>query len=298
MNPRKHPAKIINIRFDEPHATDTLMLSGAAINKRSKRSLPIITQAVLWLTFVATALILLSSCNKHDDDVLPPVKITDTLLVIEFNDATIGQAHVDSAIVVLKRKTSAIQYHLRFQPGAQRLEADIQGLRAADYTAHVLLYAKLANGHGRREYYRAYDFTLGETDGTVNIVAPKETIKNGDWKPRAILAYPSGIEFYVSLDNLDPYFRIRVADRTKWKSVELQRYANKKIPGTGKELLASGSWKCENECFNADNLLENSTAFVAFNQKLKDKAWDHGEIELLAIDKSGVKTGDYLRYEE
>ena len=264
----------------------------------NRGSTSVLTHIFLWLIFLVTGLTFLSSCKKTDDDILKPVKHIDTLLVIDFNDATIHQSKVDSAILVLKRKTSSIQYHLRFQPGSGSVEADIQGLRAGDYTAHIFLYADQENGPGRREYYRGYDFTLGETDGTVNITAPKESIRNSDWRPRAVFSYPSGIEFYVSLDNLDPYFRIRVADRAKWKSLELQRYANKKIPGAGKELLATGTWKCESDCFNADNFLENSTAFLAFNQKLKDKVWDHGEIEIIAIDKTGNKTEDFIRYEE
>jgi hypothetical protein len=253
-----------------------------------------INQTLSWLLVIITGLLFLTSCKK--DSVTNPVQTEDSLLILNFNDTTIAKNLVDSGVAVLKRKSTQTPYILRFQNEGPGLQIAIGGMHAGEYTADIYLYCRVANNASRREYYRQITFMQGSNNGVVNVGAANGTLKDS-WRPRAILSYNKEIDFYVSLDNSDPYFRIQVADAGYWKKVEVQRYANNKIAGTGTELVAGHVWKCETSCFNTGNIMENNTAFIPLTEKLAGKAWDFGEIEILAESKSGIKTEDYFKYD-
>ena len=241
-----------------------------------------------------TGVVLLTSCKR--DSVTDPVRVEDSLLVLSFSETTIAKDLVDSAVAFVKRVSSGIPYMLRFQDDGPGLQISIDGMRAGEYTADIYLYARTANSTGRREYYRQIKFTMGSNNGVVTVNAANGKISDV-WKSRVVLSYNKEIDFYVSLDNSDPYFRIRVADTSQWKKVEVKRYANNKIPGAGTELVADHSWKCETACFNNAKLIEDSTSFIPLTERLVGKSWNLGEIEVIAEKKSGIKTEDYFRYD-
>ena len=246
------------------------------------------------LLLIVTGVSWLTSCKK--DSITDPLRTEDSILVLSFSQTTIAKDLVDSAVAFVKRKSSQTSYMLRFQDEGPGLRISIDGMQSGEYTADIYLYTRVANATSRREYYRQIAFTMGSNNGVVTVNAANGNITDV-WKPRVVLSYNKEIDFYISLDNSDPYFRIRVADASHWKKVEVKRYANNKIPGTGTELVADHTWKCETACFNSNNLIENNTAFIPLTKRLAGKSWNLGEIEIIAEAKSGIKTEDYFRYD-
>jgi hypothetical protein len=254
----------------------------------------IIQRLLTGILFLIAAFVFLSSCKK--DNVSQPVKPVDTLLTINFNNSTINKNLFDSAFVILERKSSNLPYIIRFLPAGETVQASIDGLRNGEYTAGIFLYARVANTGDKREYFLQKDLVIGSHEGEIRLLAPNGTLTN-EWHPRAFLSYNSGIDFYIALDNTDPYFRIRVADQNKWKKIEVYRTANKKIPGAGTEVVAGGAWTCESDCFPDGKLFEDRVSFKPFTEKVKGKVWNLGEIEIVAEQITGQKTEDYYRYD-
>jgi hypothetical protein len=243
---------------------------------------------------LATNILLVPSCKK--DNVTEPTPSVDTLLVLAFNDATIPEGLYDSAYVVLQRKGTTIPYILRFQKVGDELQADIDGLRKGEYTARINLYAGVSGSNEKREYHRTIDLQLGSNTGRAYVTGPNGSLGD-DWEPRIVLSYNNEIKFFVSLNFAHPYFRVEAADPSKWARIQLQRTANNKIPGTGTELLASQTWSCTTNCFQANtNTVENGSTFVELAEKLKTKTWNHGEIDIIVESKNGTKTEDYIYY--
>ncbi len=231
-------------------------------------------------------------CKK---DRLPDtVMKADSLLSLTFSNNTIPLNLVDSGYIGLQKKGSATPYLLRFQKAGNEMLINIDGFKG-EYTADIILHTRVDGSNHRREYYRQMNLQIGNNNGKIFIDAPKGTW-NEDWKPRVILSYNNELHFYVSLDQSEPYFRVAVADRNKWKKFVVSRSANNKIPGTGTELISSHSWTCTSNCFVNMNLLENSQAFVEHANRLKNKTWNFGEIEILAETNAGIKTEDYYFY--
>ncbi len=244
--------------------------------------------------FLATNLFLVTSCKK--DHVTEHIPSADTLLVMSFNDATIPSNLYDSAVVMLQRKGSNMPYLLRFHKDDEELHADIAGFRKGEYTVKINLYARVSGSAEKREYHRTLNLELGSSTGRVYVTLPNGSLGD-DWEPRVILSYNNELKFFVSLNFAHPYFRVEAADPSKWASIQLQRTANNKIPGTGTELLETQTWSCTTGCFPAtSNILENNAAFVELAEKLKTKTWNYGEIDITAEAKNGTKTEDYYYY--
>ncbi|MET0241831.1 MAG: hypothetical protein ABW174_00095, partial [Flavitalea sp.] len=196
------------------------------------------------LFVISACLIFLSSCYKYDN-VLPPLPRPDPpqYLELTFDGNTIDRKLYDSAVVSISKAGSNNPYFYRFETIAGKPRVNFDGLKAGSYTAMVALYARTNDGQ-KREYSLTSEFQAGPDSTKAEIKSPDGSL-NDKWKARIILSYNKQIDFYISLDNTDPYFRVRVPDHTKWKSMSIRRFANNKIPGTGTELIAEARWNCD-----------------------------------------------------
>jgi hypothetical protein len=218
----------------------------------------------------------------------------DSLLALSFSNSTIPVSLVDSGYIGLLKKGSITPYLLRFQKAGTEMMIDIDGFKG-EYTADIIIHTRVAGSDRRREYHRKMTVNIGNNKGKIFVDAPNGTL-NDDWQPRIILSYHNELDFYVPLDQSDPYFRVAVTDRSKWKRFEVRRSANNKIPGAGTELISGDDWICPGYCFNQLNIIENSQAFLEHANRLKNKTWNFGEIEIIAETNAGFKTEDYYFY--
>lgn len=247
----------------------------------------------LFTVMIASVIISLPGCNKEDR--LPDtVSKADSAIALSFPNSSIPLTLVDSAYIVLLKKGSGTPYFLRFHKTSTEMVADIDGFKG-EYAADLIIHTRVTGSSRRKEYHRKMTITIGNNNGKIMVEAPG-TEPGGDWKSRIILSYDSELSFYISLDQSDPYFRVEVKDRDKWKMLQVVRSANNKIPGMGTELVSTDRWACENNCFTNFNSVENTNAFLEHANRLRNKTWNFGEIEITAETKSGIKTEDYFFY--
>jgi hypothetical protein len=238
---------------------------------------------------VFIAVFSISSCKK---DKLPDqVSIRDSLIVVNFVNNSIPLNLIDSAHVFLQKKGSGTTYFLRFDKQKDNLTANIDGLRAGEYTMSAYLYSRVVNSNEKREYFFSDTLEIGNNGGQLVYGAPDGTLFDA-WKIRAIFSYDNGLDFYIPWNNEEAYFRVRAADKNRWKKLEIRREAYNRIAGMGSELIASGNWKCESACFTAENIIVNESAFSPFAENVKNKTWNRTEIEIIAIDIADKKIED------
>jgi hypothetical protein len=241
-----------------------------------------------------TFIFFLGSCKK-DNDPAPPDPPQDPTLRVEFNNSTIPISLVDSGIIIFKKTGSATHILQRFEKHADSLRVDINSLSKGEWTANIYLYTGVANKNEKREYVISKIFNVSNNVTRVLLNAPTGAL-NDTWKPRVHYNFQKELDAYVPLNPEEPYFRLRVADRDKWKSYRVIRSAYNRIPGLGNELIASSEWKCEINCINNDRLFENSEFFIPFANNVKNKNWNNGEIEIIAIDQQNVERAYLFAY--
>jgi hypothetical protein len=228
------------------------------------------------IIFVLICSVILFACKKdkpRQDD------YKDHFLRINFSSATIPYQSVDSAYVLIKKQGSNLPAMKRFDPNNGSLEVVINDFKPAEYTAEIFMFGKMGNGdNNRRQYVQTKAYTLTPAGNDVIVTAPDGTIRD-DWKPRVILSDAAReVEVFVPLDNADPYFEMRLKNRT-WTKFMIERLASNRNE-IGNELIAEGKWECSNDCYTHDNWILNHTAFAAFSGKVATKTWNNGEISV------------------
>lgn len=251
----------------------------------------------LWTALALISFIFfLSSCKKDNNPgPKPPEDYRDPIFKLDFSAATIPLNLVDSATVIFKKTGSQTHYVQRLEKTSTTMQVIINSLSKGEWTANVYLYSAVAGKDEKREYVISKIFEKGTGYMEMSVAAPNGTL-NDAWSPRVHYRLQQEIDAYIPLNPEEPYFRLRVADRTKWKSYQVTRGAYNRIPGTGNELISSGDWKCQLNCINNDKLVEDSQFFVPFANGVKNKTWNNGEIEIIAVDQQGVEHGTLIRY--
>ncbi len=209
------------------------------------------------------------SCTKKDpvnEPEFPPVK----KLVLKLEPAGLPIDRVDSASVALRRQGTTIPYFFRLQKGANQLYAEIDGLRAGEWTADFEIYTKaLANKSVQIVSTRSVTIDNAEI---ITIDGPVDPPANG-WKARRVKATDNNdIVVIIPFDVTDPYFEIRTKG-LQWDFFGVQRTAT-----YGSAVVAFEDWACDNDCPGNDRLIFNKTKFLPFTQTIQNSPWDKNEI--------------------
>jgi len=236
-----------------------------------------------YASFVAFAALLLSitsSCKKENNPGGDHPSVEKDI-VISFQQQGISMSQVDSAMIVFKKQGSQQFVLKRFDKQTNFMNVVTEDLSAGNYTMDIYIYTKKAADNSSRMYSRSIGVTLPLSSNHV-MTAPTGEI-NGVWDPHIVLASANNEAVIVlAADNADPYFDVRVKD-SKWDYFYIDRIAFNRNGGMN-EQIAAGSWECSSNCYTNDKVIVNTTAFVPFNNEVKTKQWNNGEIYIILYD--------------
>lgn len=224
------------------------------------------------------------SCTKKDpvnEPEFPPAR----KLVLKLGPGGLPMDRIDSANVVLRRQGTTIPYFFRLQKGVNQLEAEIDGLRADEWTADFEIYT-IALANKSVQIVSTKPVTIGSAE-TVTIEGPVDPPGNG-WKARRVKATDGNdIVVIIPFDVTDPYFEIRTKG-LQWNFFGVQRTAT-----YGSAVVAFEDWTCGNSCPGNDRLIFDKTTFLPFTQTIQNTSWDKNEI---AVTVANLQTQEYIEF--
>lgn len=219
-----------------------------------------------WAGLVMLLTVSIISCKKDSVNDHADVK-----LIVDLHNHLIAVSDVDSANVVL-RKGSSTPFFFRFQKGANKLEALIDGLPNGQYTADIDIYTNKMQSGKSYQFVSTRAITITNNAGEIVTDGPDNPGPDG-WSARRVHATSDNdIVVIIPLDVNDPYFEVRTKD-LNWDFFGVERLAL-----DGSVVVAHETWTCNNDCPGNDRLIFNKTHFLPFTEEIRQKAWTKNEI--------------------
>jgi hypothetical protein len=245
-----------------------------------------IVPAVLLATMV-----LIQSCGKNDDVVIPAPETGDKTFAVSFNDTTLDLQQMDSAVVIFKRAGTNTPLFQRFQKVNGKLIADIDGFAKGQWSAEMYLYAKEHQAGKNFQYVRTVTFVVSELSGNGQAVAP--TGESDDkWAKNIMLNVTGGeIIIIIPLDHTNPYYEIRTTN-PRWDKFSVEKGAYNRI-GNMNEQVGSQLYECSQDCFGDDRFVGDRQSFVPFATRLITKSWNNGDVTVRITDTEEKMTWEF-----